>query len=315
MSVERVLIEDALKFIWDCEDRNVSAGVDGLAGVLTISRDEASELLESLESSGFSQLKSGEYTLTEAGREYALHVVRAHRLFETLLARETGHSELEWHKRADAAEHSLTKEELEHLDRRLGHPQYDPHGDPIPNAKGQIPLILGVPLTEHTPHWRGCISHIEDEPEELYSQIVSLGLAAHMQIEYLSYENKKLVIVVEGRTLTLTRRMAKQIHVRELSEGEEFLCDVFRLSDLSLGEEGTIVGLSPRCRGPERTRLLDLGIVPGTTITPELVSSSGSPIAYRIRSALIALRNEQADRILIQRCTPLSEVNEGCSNE
>ncbi|RME45954.1 MAG: ferrous iron transport protein A [Caldilineae bacterium] len=57
------------------------------------------------------------------------------------------------------------------------------------------------------------------------------------------------------------------------------------------------------CRGAERRRLMDLGILPGTLIRAEMVSPSGDPTAYRIRGALIALRKEQADRIYITRAT------------
>ena len=67
------------------------------------------------------------------------------------------------------------------------------------------------------------------------------------------------------------------------------------------GEHGQIVGLSPRCRGPERRRMMDLGILPGTVVTAELISPSGDPTAYRIRDALIALRVEQAQLINISR--------------
>ena len=61
--------------------------------------------------------------------------------------------------------------------------------------------------------------------------------------------------------------------------------------------------LSPQCRGPERRRLMDLGILPGTVIQAELVSPSGDPTAYRIRDALIALRKEQADWVRVELLT------------
>jgi Fe2+ transport system protein FeoA len=71
--------------------------------------------------------------------------------------------------------------------------------------------------------------------------------------------------------------------------------------DLTLGESGTVVDVSPACQGSQRRRLLDLGVVKGTRITAELVSAAGDPVAYRIRGALIALRREQAGWIRIER--------------
>jgi DtxR family Mn-dependent transcriptional regulator len=59
--------------------------------------------------------------------------------------------------------------------------------------------------------------------------------------------------------------------------------------------------ISPACQGSQRRRLLDLGVVRGTEIVPELVSAGGDPVAYRIRGALVALRREQAEWIRIER--------------
>ena len=80
----------------------------------------------------------------------------------------------------------------------------------------------------------------------------------------------------------------------EGSEGEH-------LNDLKPGETGRVVNISLRCRGPERRRMMDLGILPGTVIKAEMTSPSGDPTAYRIREALIALREEQANMINITR--------------
>jgi Fe2+ transport system protein FeoA len=73
------------------------------------------------------------------------------------------------------------------------------------------------------------------------------------------------------------------------------------LADLVPPESGRVREISPRCRGVERRRILDLGIVPGTLVTAELVSPSGDPTAYRVRDTLIALRREQANTIKIER--------------
>lgn len=66
------------------------------------------------------------------------------------------------------------------------------------------------------------------------------------------------------------------------------------LADVPLGESVRVRHLDAACRGAQRRRLLDLGVVPGTAITPERRSAAGDPVAYRIRGALIALRRHQA---------------------
>ena len=66
------------------------------------------------------------------------------------------------------------------------------------------------------------------------------------------------------------------------------------LADISPGDSATVQGISPRCEGPARLRLLDLGVVPGTVVEARLESAAGDPVAYDIRGALVALRREQA---------------------
>ena len=74
-----------------------------------------------------------------------------------------------------------------------------------------------------------------------------------------------------------------------------------RLSSIGPGESAEVVALAATCRGAQRRRLLDLGVVPGTRITNELRGPSGDPTAYRIRGALIALRRDQAHHIFVHR--------------
>ena len=73
------------------------------------------------------------------------------------------------------------------------------------------------------------------------------------------------------------------------------------LSSLKIGEEGVVLEISKACRGQQRRRLMDFGIVPGTKIKAELQSAGKDPTAYYIRGALIALRKDQSDFIIIKQ--------------
>jgi DtxR family Mn-dependent transcriptional regulator len=76
------------------------------------------------------------------------------------------------------------------------------------------------------------------------------------------------------------------------------------LSSVEPGESAMVIGIAPGCQGPQRRRLLDLGLVPGTVVTAELRGALQDPVAYRVRGALIALRQEQADWIRVHRRMP-----------
>lgn len=78
------------------------------------------------------------------------------------------------------------------------------------------------------------------------------------------------------------------------------------LADLSTGQVGVVTEL--HSQGPERRRMMDLGIVPGTRVTVEMKSPLGDPVAYRVRGALVALRREQARLVWITDA-PIVEEN------
>jgi DtxR family Mn-dependent transcriptional regulator len=98
----------------------------------------------------------GGIELTEAGRHGAVAMVRRHRLIETFLVEELGYGWDEVHDEAEVLEHAVSDELVDRIDRRLGYPARDPHGDPIPTADGTPrrpnaePLLsapIGVALT------------------------------------------------------------------------------------------------------------------------------------------------------------------------
>jgi DtxR family Mn-dependent transcriptional regulator len=78
-------------------------------------------------------------SLTESGRRLALEVIRHHRLLELYLAETLGLDVDAVHDEADKLEHVLSEELEERIDRALGFPTHDPHGDPIPNAQLEWP--------------------------------------------------------------------------------------------------------------------------------------------------------------------------------
>lgn len=78
--------------------------------------------------------------LTASGRKWALELVRSHRLWEVFLCERLGFDWHEVHDLAEQLEHVQGEGLVERLDRYLGNPQWDPHGDPIPSATGEMPV-------------------------------------------------------------------------------------------------------------------------------------------------------------------------------
>jgi len=297
---ERVQLEDALKCMHHADYAGRPCTVEVLAGVLEVSRSRALGLASRLEARGLARTVHDELELTEAGEAYAGRIVRTHRLWERYLADRTGVDPSAWHEEAERREHDLTRSETERLAARLGHPVYDPHGDPIPTKDGEIPRLDGVPLTQLEEGDVGVIVHIEDEPQEVYDRLLAEELTPRMHVVVRSTGPGGVEFEAGGRRHELDRLVAANVTVVPVALPAEADTGGRTLVDLEPGEVARVVGLTPTCRGPQRRRLLDLGIVPGTGIRAELRSTSGDPVAYRVRGALIALRREQASWVRVE---------------
>lgn len=298
----KVLQEDALKHIHQCEIHGDKPSVKSLAGALKINPDDVAKIITHLEAHELLEFEGDNIRLTMAGREYALRMIRAHRLYERYLADETGYEETDWHDRAEQFEHTLTTDEANALAARLGNPTHDPHGDPIPTASGHVVYPERTPLTGLDINKPARIVHLEDEPEAIYAQIVAEGLHVGQVVRLIESSSKRVRFWADGDEHLVAPIVAANIAVEKMSEApQQVEVKGEPLSTLEPGQTGQVVQLSYRIRGAERRRLMDIGVLPGTKISNEMSSASGDPSAYRIRDAVIALRKSQADLILISK--------------
>jgi DtxR family Mn-dependent transcriptional regulator len=296
----RVSMEDALKHLYKCERRSVPASMESLAGALESGQHGAARVLGLLRDAGLVRADRP-LSLTERGRSYALRIIRTHRLWERYLADRTGVAPGEWHASAEEREHWLSSDDVETLASRLGHPRYDPHGDPIPTATGEIPEPVGIALTRLGAGQEAVVLHLEDEPESTYDRLVAAGLSPGLSLRVLDRAHGALRLDVDGRQVEVDSVDAENVTVDPGAEALDALAGALTLEDLEPGETAEVVGLSPACQGIQRRRLLDLGIVPGTPVTSELSSVTGDPVAYLVRGALIALRRNQQRWIRVRR--------------
>lgn len=292
--------EDALKHILKSEANGRVPTLDSIAGALQITTSHAAGLLGELEDRGLLGFEGGRLRLKPAGRELGLHIVRAHRLWESYLAEQTGVAEMKWHHLAEKQEHLLSPEQADVLAARLGHPTRDPHGDVIPPAGGALETEEGRSLNSAEPDTPVLITHLEDEPETVYRQLVALGLRPGMKAFVLDKSTTRIRFWADGNEHVLAPVLAENVTIRPLPEFRtEDLAEEEFLSGLKPGGRTRVVGLSPACRSPERRRLLDLGFVPGTLVEVEMISPGGDPTAYRVRGTVVALRKEQSSLVRV----------------
>ncbi len=134
-------VEDYLKRLYmlqqQTERRLVSMG--SFAAAVGVAPGTATAMVKTLEDSRLVEYESRQgVRLTDAGERLALHVLRRHRLVEQFLVEVLGLDWSEVHPEAEVLEHAISDKVLARIDELLGHPEVDPHGDPIPTPAGDV---------------------------------------------------------------------------------------------------------------------------------------------------------------------------------
>ncbi len=297
---EREQLEDALKHLLDREQGGRHASPESLAGTLDLPRAKITRLISDMESQGLLETHGSQLHLTAEGTRWAMHVVRAHRLWERYLADEARMPLSQIHNAAQKREHTLTKSQLDELDAALGHPARDPHGDPIPTREGKMPSAESQPITARQDDGPVRIVHIEDEPAIAYEQILAAGLRLGQVIRIIERTPGRIVLSDGETEYRLAPTVAANVGVTPLPESEIAKTNAVPLAALTQDQRGEIVSLDDSVQGFTRRRFLDLGLTPGTMIYPELGNFFGDPRAYRVRGTLIALRKDQAAQIWVR---------------
>jgi DtxR family transcriptional regulator, Mn-dependent transcriptional regulator len=310
----RHAVEDLLKHVHACQRRGQAASAESAAGAVGWSARRAVKVIATVEAHGYVRSTPRGLELTAEGTRLAVNVIRAHRLWERYLADEAGMPLTKVHAEANRREHDREGGRVDQLDAALGYPQNDPHGDPIPSADGRLAEFAGTPLMSWPTGQPARITHIEDEPANVFDQIAAVGLMPGQVITVEGSTPEGLRVESDGKETTLAPVIAANVFVQTLPQDTPAEAPTRSLSSLAQGQEAVIRGLDPALRGFHRRRLLDLGLTPGTPIRAERVSMFRDPKAYRVRGSLVALRREQADKVLIADKPTQTAVNTGVAS-
>ena len=171
-------VEDYLKslFLLDpLAETKIATG--DLAKALHVTPGSATSMVKTLAEAGLVEHRPHYgVKLTEAGRNLAVHVVRRHRIVELFLVQVLG---MDWgavHDEAEKLEHAVSNDVIERMDALLGHPTVDPHGDPIPNASGEIPRRALVQLASCKVGDYVSVARINDQDTEFLKFAEEYGL-------------------------------------------------------------------------------------------------------------------------------------------
>ncbi len=174
-----------------------------LAAELGLAPSSVTEMVQKLAAQGLvTHRPYGPISLTSAGEHRAASIIRRHRLIETWLVSEFGYSWDEVHDEAEVLEHALSDRLLEGIDERLGRPRFDPHGDAIPDAAGEVHREPFVLLAAAAPGHTGRVLRVSDRDPELLRAVEAAGVAV-------------------GARVTVTDAAALRLHAGQGTDGAE----------------------------------------------------------------------------------------------
>jgi DtxR family Mn-dependent transcriptional regulator len=195
---------------------NPRATTGQIAVALAVSPGTVTSMLKTLSESRLASYTPYEgVRLTDAGNQLALRVLRRHRLIETFLAQtlEMGWDEV--HDDAEQMEHVISDNLIDRIAARLSHPQFDPHGDPIPTPDGQMPLVQTRSLADCPADTPFRLARVMDQSTDFLRYLSRSGLHLNVQGRVLAQriEAGAITIEVAGCQTTLGREAAAKLKV------------------------------------------------------------------------------------------------------
>ncbi len=152
--------------------------------------------------------------LSDSGIQEALSILRKHRLWESFLYKKLNFSWDEVHEVAEQLEHIRSHKLTDRLDEFLGFPEYDPHGDPIPKANGEIPQSSALALTDVDAGKQYKIVAVRDTSSAFLQQLERFKLQIGTQlkiVERMPFDNSLVVSISKGDTIQLSEKIAMNI--------------------------------------------------------------------------------------------------------
>jgi DtxR family transcriptional regulator, Mn-dependent transcriptional regulator len=210
-------IQDYVKEIYKLEASGRRATTSALAERLGVSPPSVTSMLKKLAVLGLAEHERyhGAH-LTPKGERVALEVIRHHRLLEQYLVKTLGLPIDAVHVEADRLEHALSEELEAHIDRTLGFPTRDPHGDPIPGPDLKLERADLTPLSALEPGAKATVERVPDGNGELLRYLSELKLVpgSRLQIRELAPFDGPVTVRVAGADHAISRELAGQIAVR-----------------------------------------------------------------------------------------------------
>ena len=212
--------ENHLKAIFHLSiDEEIGVSTNAIAQNINNKAPSVTDMLKKLCDKGLVTYKKYQgAALTELGRKTALNIIRKHRLWEVFLVEKLNFNWSEVHEVAEQLEHIKSKKLTNELDKFLGYPTKDPHGDPIPNTAGFIKYTTKLLLSDLKIGDKGTFVGVKDSSSAFLKFLDKRKIALGSNIKILHIEDfdDSLHIGMDETNLTISMKSANNIYITKI---------------------------------------------------------------------------------------------------
>lgn len=208
--------ENYLKTVYHLQSGNDAVTTNAVAEKLNTRPASVTDMMKKLNSKKLLHYKPyhGFYLSTE-GKKIALNVIRRHRLWEFFLSEKLKFDWNEVHEVAEELEHVSSKKLIDKLDEYLGFPQFDPHGDPIPDSKGKIKSYNEISLTDLPMHKPAEVKRVSNQSSDMLEllQNKNISIGTKLEVKKQFGFDRSIEVKVKGGIINVSEQLAKNIYV------------------------------------------------------------------------------------------------------
>jgi len=212
--------ENYIKAIFHIQnEQEGEVSTNAIADHLQTSAASVSDMIKKLSSKSLIFYKKYKgVTITEEGRALATRIIRKHRLWEVFLVQNLHFNWDEVHDVAEQLEHIQSPLLIKRLDEFLNFPKYDPHGDPIPNEKGEMERNKKVLLADFEHEKEGTVIGVKDTDAKFLQYLDKIGVALSCKItilERVAYDDSLEILINRKEKRLITKEVSQNIYIKK----------------------------------------------------------------------------------------------------
>ena len=208
--------ENYLKAIFHLQEKEGTVTTNVLAEKLQTKPASVTDMMKKLSAKKLLHYKPYHgFSLSTEGKKIAVFIVRRHRLWEYFLSEKLKFDWNEVHLLAEELEHVSSKQLIDRLDQYLGFPQFDPHGDPIPDNKGKIKSLNKISLFELPFNQSAQVRQVTNQSKEMLEILEhkNICIGTKLEVKKHFHFDHSVELKIKNTIITISEQLAKNIFV------------------------------------------------------------------------------------------------------